>query len=272
MAGDLSKRRRTPNDKPVINEKTQTRSYGKTSERFESLPAEKKEKRKIARGLREGIRLFRMKKWESALNLLLQIDAAGFSREEQVELAYYRGLCCTKLARLDDAILYLEQVGSAGGDMLRAYQCRLTLAYIYVTTGRAGMAEFELKRLQQAGFESAPLFNTLAYASYVQKDSRAAIEYYEKALDLDRENPTALNSMGYILADTGLDPLRGLRFCRRALEQKPQNPAYIDSLGWAYYKCGEMTEARSLLRRALELAPHEKEIKEHFRIVTGGTV
>ncbi|MCL1835920.1 MAG: tetratricopeptide repeat protein [Treponema sp.] len=272
MAGDLSKRRMASDEKPVLNEKTQARYHEKASGRFESSSVEKKDKRKIARGLKDGIRLFRMKKWDNALKLFLGLDSAGFSREEQTELAYFRGLCCAKLERFDDAILYLEQVGAAGGDMLRAYQCRLTLAYIYVTTGRAKMAEFELKRLQHAGFESAPLYNTLAYASYIQNDTSAAIEYYEKSLDLDRENPTALNSMGYILADTGLDPLRGLRFCRRALEQKPQNPAYIDSLGWAYYKCGEMTEARSLLRRALELAPQEREIKEHFRIVTGGAV
>ena len=274
----------SPEEKPVLNEKIQTRipdrfipeskfsGYLTNSRKNphvpDELPLNKTEK--PDKKIKEGIRLFRMKRWEQARQEFLLVDASGYSNEQQAELAYYLGLCCTKLGRFDDALLYLEQVITIGADLLRIYQCRMTLAYIYVTTGRAKMAEFELKRLRNAGFESAPLYNTLAYASYVQKRYRNAVELYERALDLDKDNATALNSMGYILADTGMDLMRGLRLCRKAVDIKPQNAAYLDSLGWAYFKCGEFTEARGLLRRAAELAPKEKEIKEHIRIVTGG--
>jgi tetratricopeptide (TPR) repeat protein len=222
--------------------------------------------------LREGIRLFRMKRWEMALQELLQVKADTFSSEEQTELAYYLGLCYTKLARYDDALLYLEQVVTSGQDVLRIYQCRMTLAYIYVITKRAKMAEFELKRLQHNGFESVQLYNTLAYAAWSQKHFKNSVDLYEKALDLDENNTTAMNSLGYILADTDIDVMRGLRLCRKAVDRKPQSPAYLDSLGWAYFKSGELLEARTWLRRAMELAPQEKTIKEHFRIVTGGAV
>ncbi|MDR2134639.1 MAG: tetratricopeptide repeat protein [Treponema sp.] len=220
--------------------------------------------------LQEGIRLFRMKRWDLALRELLQVKAEKFSGEERAELAYYLGLCYTKLARFEDALLYLEQVVTGGRDVLRVYQCRLTLAYIYVTTKRTRMAEFELKRLQNNGFESVQLYNTLAYAAWTQKKYKNAVELYEKALDLDGSNTTAMNCLGYILADTDMDVMRGLRLCRKAVDRKPQNPAYLDSLGWAYFKSGELLEARTWLRRAMEMAPHEKEIKDHFRIVTGG--
>jgi tetratricopeptide (TPR) repeat protein len=221
--------------------------------------------------LQEGIRLFRLKRWEIALRELIQVKAEKFSSEEQAELAYYLGLCYTKLGRFDDALLYLEQVVTGSKDVLRVYQCRLTLAYVYVTTKRTKMAEFELKRLQQNGFESVQLYNTLAYAAWTQKKYKNAVELYEKALDLDENNTTAMNCLGYILTDTDTDVTRGLRLCRKAVDRKPQSPAYLDSLGWAYFKSGELLEARTWLRRALELAPHEKEIKDHFRIVTGDT-
>ena len=220
--------------------------------------------------LQEGIRLFRMKRWDMALQELLQIDTDKSDQEENAELAYYLGLCYTKLARYDDALLYLEQVVTAGHDVLRIYQCRMTLAYIYVITKRSKMAEFELKRLQINGFESALLYNTLAYAAWTQKHYKSAIEFYEKALDLDENNATAMNSLGYILADTDIDVMRGLRLCRKAVDKKPQSPAYLDSLGWAYFKSGELLEARTWLRRAVDLAPNEKTIREHFRIITGG--
>ncbi|MCL2809029.1 MAG: tetratricopeptide repeat protein, partial [Treponema sp.] len=99
--------------------------------------------------------------------------------------------------------------------------------------------------------------------------NKNAIELYEKTLEIDSDNATALNSMGYILADSGLDVMRALRLCRRAVDVKPQSPAYLDSLGWAYYKSGETIEARTWLRRALDLAPNEETIKKHFKIVSG---
>jgi tetratricopeptide (TPR) repeat protein len=220
--------------------------------------------------LEEGIRLFRLKRWELALKELVQVNTERFDPQESADLAYYLGLCYTKLGRFEDALLYLEQVIAAGRDVLRVYQCRMTLAYIYVLTKRSKMAEFELQRLRSNGFESAQLYTTLAYAAWLQKRAKNAIDFYEKALELDENNTTAMNGLGYVLADTGEDLIRGLRLCKRAVDRKPQNAAYLDSLGWAYYKNAELLEARTWLRRALDLAPNEKEIKEHWHIASNG--
>jgi tetratricopeptide (TPR) repeat protein len=219
--------------------------------------------------IKEGVRLFRMRNWDNALIELLSIDSSSFTNEEKIELAYYLGLCYAKLERFEDALSYLEQVVTSNSDFLRVFQCRMTLAYIYVLTNRLKMAEYELKRLQDVGMESPLLFNTLAYTAWVQKRYANAVEFYEKSLEIDSENATALNSMGYILADTGIDVMRALRLCRKAVDARPENPAYLDSLGWAYYKSGETLEARTWLRRAMEIAPNEPEIQKHFKIVTG---
>ncbi|MDR3192462.1 MAG: tetratricopeptide repeat protein [Treponema sp.] len=218
--------------------------------------------------LKEGIRLFRLKRWDLALKELLQAAPENFSPEESRELAYYLGLCHAKLGRFEDALLYLEQVIATGGDVLRVYQCRMTLAYIYLLTRRSKMAEFELQRLQNNGIESPQLYTTLAYAAWLQKRWKKAIDFYERALELDENNTTAMNGLGYILADTSEDLIRGLRLCKRAVDRKPQNAAYLDSLGWAYYKSGEIMEARIWTRRALDAAPNEKEIKEHWQVVS----
>jgi len=219
--------------------------------------------------LTEGIRLYRLKRWDLSLDELLGVNTERFSPEENIELAYYLGLCYTKLQRYDDALLYLEQVVTGGKEPLRTFQCRMTLAYIYVITKRSKMAEFELKRLANNGFESAQLYTTLAYAAWSQRHYKQAVDYYEKALDLDANNTTALNGLGYVLVDADLDLIRGLRCCKKAVDIKPQSPAYLDSLGWAYYKNGELLEARTWLRRALDASPQQQEIKDHFRIVTG---
>jgi len=276
-------------EKPVINE--QFESYapdtvwrwefpnvsGKSARRpdtgtaLKTAPVETKKTGKEVLSenrLKKGMRLYRIKRWESALQEFLLVETEGFNNEERAELAYYLGLCYTKLERFDEALLYFEQVLTISNSPLWTYQCHLIIAYIYIITGRAAMAESELKNLEAGDLESAMLYNTLAYAEYVQKHYKDAIEWYEKALDIEQDNPTALNSMGYILADTGMDTQRGLRLCRKAVEKNPRNAAYLDSLGWASYRCGKRADARNWLRRALEIAPQEQEIKEHLRIVS----
>lgn len=223
----------------------------------------------MAGSLQTGIHLYRSKRWEAALNELLQVDTSTFGAEENAELAYFLGLCYTKLEQFDNALLYLEQVVTGGSHPLRTYQCRMTLAYIYSITGRSKLAEFELQQLIEKGFESVQIYATMAYAAYAQKHYDEAIELYQKALDLERDNPTALNGLGYILADTDRDIRRGLILCKKAVEKKPQNPAYMDSLGWAYFKNGEILEARTWLRRALDLLPQHPDIKQHMKTVLG---
>jgi tetratricopeptide (TPR) repeat protein len=300
MAGNKSNRSfaprsGVPGEKPVINEQFESRvpskvwkwefpdASGKSVQRRQGTETDpvkaqtaalKAAHKDIIAGnrLKKGIRLYHIKRWENALEEFLQIETEHFDNEERAELAYYLGLCYTKLERFDEALVCFEQVLATSNSPLWTYQCRLILSYIYIVTGRAVMAENELKNLQDGGLESAMLYNTLAYTEYIQKNYLGAIEWYEKALDIEKDNLTALNSMGYILADTGMDTQKGLRLCRKAVEKNSQNAAYLDSLGWALYRCGKLNEARNWLRRALEVAPQEKEIKEHFRIVSEETV
>ena len=279
MKGNFSGGSRTLGGKPVINEpfgRSQVPNVADRKNRPASAFSGVSGKKTSGIGgpdemrLKEGMRLFNGKRWENALQEFLFVDSSALQTKDKVDLSYYMGLCYTKLKKMNDALPHLEKVVAGSNELLRVYQCRMTLAYIHVLIGRPKMAEFELKRLLETGFESAQLFNTMAHAAYSRKHYRHAIEYYEKALKLEGNNATALNSMGYILVDTGIDPAKGLDYCRRAVEMQPGNAAYLDSLGWACYKCKEPVAARDWLRKALELAPQEMTIKEHLRIVTGG--
>ncbi len=223
----------------------------------------------MAGSIREGIRLYRAKRWELSLAELLQAEPAGSDPQDNADLAYYLGLCYTKLLRYDDALLYLEQVVTSGLDLLRGYQCRMALAYVYSVTGRSKLAEFELNHLIEKGYESPQIYSTLAYAAWSQKRVDSSVDYYKKALSMDAENANALNGLGYVLADSDKDVRKGLGLCKHAVELIAQNPAYMDSLGWAHFKNGDLPEARTWLRRALDQAPRNTEISAHMRIVLG---
>ncbi|MDR1956648.1 MAG: tetratricopeptide repeat protein [Treponema sp.] len=223
--------------------------------------------------LQEGIRLFNLKRWDMALRIFQKLECdMDADTQVAVERAYYLGLCYTKLGRFEDALLYLEQVVKRESNILKVYQCRLTLAYIYVLTGRTQMAEFELGLLTETGFESVQLYTILAYSACSERQYQKAVKLYTKALQLDSTNATAMNGLGFILVDTAMNVQQGLLLCKKAVDCNPDNAAYLDSLGWAYFKNGEAVEARNWLRRALGVAvvtSQQKEIRKHIRIVAG---
>jgi Flp pilus assembly protein TadD len=93
-----------------------------------------------------------------------------------------------------------------------------------------------------------------------------AVDTLKKALDLEPKNPNALNSLGYIYAEEKMDPAKAVSLCRQAVDLAPRNAAYLDSLGWAFFRQGSLLDARANFRRALDLAPGNKEIAAHIRL------
>ncbi len=220
--------------------------------------------------MKDGIRQYRSGTYGDALASFLGIPAGEAS--SSLDLAYYIGLCYARLERYDDSLVYLEQVVTADTDLARVYQCRMVLSVIYSMTGRTRLAAFELGKLIEAGYESAQVFCSLAYVSYENGSVDDAIDWYDRALALESGNSTALNGLGYVLADSGRDLTRALTMCRKALDAQPDNAAYLDSIAWVYHKLGLATEARTYARRAREKDPDNEVIARHCEIVADGGI
>ena len=211
-----------------------------------------------------GIELFQNGKYRTAIDRFLESEE---DPTKNPTLAYYLGLSYTKLEEYDDALLYLEQVVTASDNILHIYQCRMVLGFIYTITERYELAKFEFNELIKGGYESPQSYAALGFIAYIQKKPKKSLEYFEKALDLDPENPNACNSLGYTLADLELELDRAERLCKGAVKKQPRNPAYFDSLGWVMFRQGRFEEAKQLLRKALDLAGNNKTIAGHLRAV-----
>jgi len=97
-----------------------------------------------------------------------------------------------------------------------------------------------------------------------QKKYDAAEEMFKKILADDPTNATVLNYLGYMLADRGLRLEEALGHVKKAVELEPQNGAYLDSLGWAYFKLGNYDLAEENLRKATERIPSDPTIQDHL--------
>jgi len=76
-------------------------------------------------------------------------------------------------------------------------------------------------------------------------------------------DPTVLNHLGYFYAERGKNLDQAVELVKKALRYEPLNGAYIDSLGWAYYKQGKHDEALKLLLRAVKYE-EDAVIRDHL--------
>jgi tetratricopeptide (TPR) repeat protein len=80
----------------------------------------------------------------------------------------------------------------------------------------------------------------------------------------DPKNADALNSFGYMLAERGQKLDEAVELVQRALAIEPGNGAYLDSLGWAYYKQNRLEQAEAPLRQAAAQLPSVSVIQDHL--------
>ena len=100
----------------------------------------------------------------------------------------------------------------------------------------------------------------LGYAELLLRVGRIddAVVEYRQALKRWPDSATALNALGYTLADRTDQYKEAEKLIRKALKIDPKSPAIIDSLGWVLYKLGRHEEALQELQRAYEkLNDHE---------------
>lgn len=97
-----------------------------------------------------------------------------------------------------------------------------------------------------------------------QKKYDKAEEMFKKVLALDPDSAMTLNYLGYMMADRGIRPAEAMQYIQKAVKLDPQNGAYLDSLGWAYYKQGNYDMAEVNLRKAGERINNDATIQEHL--------
>jgi tetratricopeptide (TPR) repeat protein len=87
---------------------------------------------------------------------------------------------------------------------------------------------------------------------------------FRKSLAIDPQRPEVLNYLGYMLADQGQKLPEALKMIQQAVDLEPQNGAYLDSLGWVYFKSGQYQEAEENLRKAIERMNSDPTVHDHL--------
>ena len=97
-----------------------------------------------------------------------------------------------------------------------------------------------------------------------QKKYKKAARTFKKVINFNSKHASALNYLGYMWADRGVRLNESLGLIKRAVAIEPNNGAFLDSLGWVYYKLNEFNKAVVELEKALALKPTDPIINDHL--------
>tara|TARA_R110001599_G_scaffold24835_3_gene89220 strand:- start:13134 stop:14825 length:1692 start_codon:yes stop_codon:yes gene_type:complete len=110
------------------------------------------------------------------------------------------------------------------------------------------------------------VYSTLGDAQSNLGNSEEADRVYGLALRYDPENHNAMNNYAYNLSVRGENLEKAQELALKAMELEPENAAYLDTMGWIFYKMGEFEKAKRFIKASIDLNADEAsaEVLEHL--------
>ena len=185
----------------------------------------------------------------------IDLDATFYDSRIHLGILLYR------LTRYDEAVQHLTRAAGLKPGNSETHLL-LGLSYLQADEFERATSAFE------KGLEYHPNNEDLRFnlgAAYDKLDRFPdVVREMEAVLALNPDHTDALNYLGYSYADRGINGEEAVELTRRAVALKPDNGAYVDSLGWALFKVGKVAEALRELQRAAELVEDDPVIFEHL--------
>jgi tetratricopeptide (TPR) repeat protein len=167
------------------------------------------------------------------------------------------------MGKSDDAVKELR--GLLNGP--RDRDTLIDLAEVYQKGKRfdeAGKAVDDAEKLSTTDEEKVEVFFMRGALMERQKKYDASEEAFRKALALDPDHAGTLNYLGYMLADRNVRLDEAYKMIQKAVDLAPESGAYLDSLGWVYFRQGKLTEAERILVKAVDLTGQDPTVRDHL--------
>jgi tetratricopeptide (TPR) repeat protein len=185
----------------------------------------------------------------------IQLEPTFYEGHLHVGVLYYR------LKQFPEAIEHLGRAVSLNPKQPEAYIV-LGLAYLQEEQFANSVEVFEDGIRHNP--KSADLHFNLGTAYDKLNRFDEVVRVMEAAIKLDPHHADALNYLGYSYAERGVKVDQALSLTKQAVALKPENGYYVDSLGWAFFKSGLLSEALREIKRAVSLVGDDPVIYEHL--------
>jgi tetratricopeptide (TPR) repeat protein len=169
-----------------------------------------------------------------------------------------------KLGEADQALeTALRKTDSAKADRESAATLAIARSQIDEKRGDAVRAARRLDEALAADADDARLVLARAAVDDRRGDWRHGLAIAEKLLAREPRSVEALNFAGFLAADHSQDLPLATKRLQAAVALSPGAGGIVDSLGWAYFRAGDLVRAATFLEQASRLEPDDPEILEH---------
>lgn len=159
-----------------------------------------------------------------------------------------------------------EMAGVYYGAGVRAAPLNKFLRFRYsvaiVKTGRwewqgeaLDLALNQARRALALGYHDENVYKHISDIFGKKTDYPKAIRALEISYQLNPQQETVANNLAYYLAERGDHLQESLRLARAAVSRAPEDPTYLDTLGYVLAKAGQFDEAKDVLEKALNNLP-----------------
>ena len=195
---------------------------------------------------------------------MAEADAAVKNYPKNQDLVITRATMMGEAGRVDEAVAQLQALLTHRPIDRSIY---ISIAQVYLQAKRFDAAEQAI----QKALDLSPNPEDQEFALFVQgsiferqKKYDQAEQTFKRVLSVDPLNSSASNYLGYMLADRGVRLDESVKYIQKALELEPGNAAYLDSLGWAYFKMGRYDLAENPLEKAATRIPERSHHSRTF--------
>jgi tetratricopeptide (TPR) repeat protein len=224
------------------------------------------DKEDIERGYQQIIDTWReAKDWQKATDVAKEaVQKLPGSRELKMVLASQQADMGDADKALKDVRAMLRGDANPNSDDRQVY---ITLSQMYSRLRRFSDAEQALDKAEQ--LSSKPEDKEYIWflrGSTLEREKRypEAEEQFKKVIASDPDHASALNYLGYMLADQNMKLEEALGYIKRAVDLDPSNGAYLDSLGWAYFRLGKYEMAEDNLLKASQKINTDPTVHDHL--------
>jgi tetratricopeptide (TPR) repeat protein len=192
-----------------------------------------------------------------------EMDAAAKKYPNDRFITTARAAVLSDLGKTDQAVAETRKLLGGKNDR----EVYLNLADIYEKSknfAEMGKAVDSAESLSQSNDEKQFVEFRRGAMYERMKNFPAAEASFRKVLAINPDNDAALNYLGYMLADRNIRLEEARDMIQKALQKEPNSGAYLDSLGWVYFRLNKLPEAEDKLREALQYMSRDPTVHDHL--------
>lgn len=197
------------------------------------------------------------KKYSEAIEFIKRLNEIMPSPSNYLKMSY----CYSALNDLNKAV---ETLKIARGKFPDDPDIAYFLALGYEDMGKLKESVELLKFAVSKSSESVEARMQLAISCEKLNDVPCFKENFSYIIEKDTANHNALNYLGYSLIDRNMELDKAIDMVKKALSYDPDNPAYLDSLAWGYYRKGDYKEALAAILKSIEKMDYDSIVWEHL--------